>query len=92
LPPVLRFNADAVEAKFAVMRRVLDLPADADLAALFGDAARRLGIPADLSALGVPRSVIPYVVERALADHSHPTNPKPATAADYTRILESVMP
>ena len=48
----------------------------------------RLGMPRSLSAMGVPRDVIPAIAEAAVQDHSSATNPRPATAVDYARILE----
>jgi len=50
----------------------------------------RLGITPRLSELGVPRDVIEWVCERAIADHSHPTNPRPLSKEDYAAILEAV--
>jgi len=52
---------------------------------------RRLGLPAGLSEIGVSESVFPKIIEGALADHTHKTNPREATAEDYRELLASSM-
>lgn len=88
MPPVLRWNADAAPAK---IQRLQEAAGVSDLAAALERLNRALGLPATLSELGVTRDMFDWICERALADHSHQTNPKPLTAADYAAILDSVM-
>ncbi len=91
MPPVLRWNAEAAQEKVARLERAIDLPQSTSLADALDDLNRRVGMPAKLSGLGVTRDVFDWTCERALADHSHQTNPRNLTAADYRAILESVM-
>jgi alcohol dehydrogenase class IV len=91
LPPVLRFNAGHVGDKMKRLNAAMDLPGDADLAAEIEALNHRLKIPKGLRTLGVPPDKLQWVIERALEDHSHATNPRPATREDYGRLLAEVM-
>jgi 4-hydroxybutyrate dehydrogenase len=91
LPPVIRFNAGHVGDKLKRLNAALDLPAGADLAAEIEALNHRLNIPKGLRTLGVPADKLPWVIERALEDHSHATNPREATRDDYGRLLAEVM-
>ncbi|OCS49209.1 iron-containing alcohol dehydrogenase [Ralstonia pickettii] len=95
LPAVLRFNerAETVvrDNRYARMRRVMNLPAGADLAQAVHDLTARLGLPTGLRQMGVPEDALEHVVEGALLDHCHKTNPRIATADDYRRMLAESM-
>jgi alcohol dehydrogenase class IV len=91
LPAVLRFNADHAAAKLAQLRAAVGLAATADLAAWTADLAARLGLPRGLRALGVKAEMLPGIAEAAARDHLSETNPRPARAADYARLLAESM-
>lgn len=93
LPAVIRFNAEADSVRrerrierlaeaMGLQQRDADAVADA-IAALNA----RLGLPAGLAALGVGPERDARIVELALADHCHKTNPRLASAADYQALL-----
>jgi alcohol dehydrogenase class IV len=91
MPGVVRFNAAHVGDKITRLKAALGLPDTADLADSLDGLNAELGIPAGLASLGVTEAVFPWVIERALADHSTPTNPRPPTAEDYRTLLAEAM-
>ena len=91
LPATLRFNQSHAEAKYAVIRSTLGLPADADLADYFAGLSGRLGLPKTLGEMGVPSSIVPAIARAAIEDHSHATNARPARIEDYEHMLSEAI-
>jgi 4-hydroxybutyrate dehydrogenase len=99
LPAVVKFNASA---ESMVKDRRLQRMAHAmgigscdskgtEVAEAIRDLNARLGLPAGLSAMGVTRDMFERIIIGALADHTHKTNPRIATAEDYREMLEASM-
>ncbi len=99
LPAVVRFNAPAPsiqhEQRLQRMAHAMGLPGcDADgqaLAAALRDKSRALGLPRGLAELGVTAAVFERVIDGAMADHCHKTNPRLATRDEYRAMLEASM-
>jgi alcohol dehydrogenase class IV len=90
MPAVVRFNSQHVGDKIDRLKAAMGLALDSDLARELDALNRRVGIPTGLAELGVGPERLPYVIERAMLDHSTPTNPRPTTAGDYEQLLVSV--
>ncbi len=91
LPTVLRFNTDHVGDKYARIREAACLAADVDLADHIEALNARLGLPPNLAAMGVGDEQIPLLAERSARDVCTFTNPRPATADDYQRLLTAAL-
>ena len=100
LPAVVRFNASAPtivkERRLERMAHAMGLPTGSESAAdrvagAIRDMNHRLGLPSGLAALGVSEAMFARVIDGAMADHTHKTNPRLATRDDYARMLEESM-
>ena len=99
LPAVVRFNATAEsmlrDRRLARMAHAMGLPrCDAqgtDVAEALREMNARLGLPSGLRAMGVSEDLFERVIDGAMADHCHKTNPRIATRDDYRAMLEASM-
>ena len=102
LPAVVRFNAAAPsvqqERRMERMAYAMGLgaitgaaPAAQAVAQAITAMNARLGLPSGLAAMGVERAWFDKIIEGAMADHCHKTNPRLASASDYREMLEAAM-
>lgn len=95
LPAVIQFNRKAVtmvnEHKTARIAQAMGLADESQIEDAIRDMTRALGLPTGLRELEVTEDMFPKIIKGALADHSHRTNPREASAEDYQWILEASM-
>ncbi|QRF61064.1 iron-containing alcohol dehydrogenase [Variovorax paradoxus] len=95
LPAVIRFNAQAEsmrkDERLARMAQAMGLGSGDEVAPAVAAMSARLGLPTGLAALDVAPDLFPRVIEGALKDHCHKTNPREASVADYQALLAESM-
>jgi 4-hydroxybutyrate dehydrogenase len=95
LPAVIRFNAQAPsvqrERRLERMAHAMGLKSAADIPEAIKDMSARLGLPSGLAEMGVQRESFDKIIQGALADHCHKTNPREATPRDYEEMLAASM-
>ncbi|MGO4391620.1 iron-containing alcohol dehydrogenase [Variovorax sp. M-6] len=95
LPAVIHFNAGAEsvrkEQRLQRMAQAMHLDSAGDLGDAIRDMSARLGLPKGLAEVGVTKAIFEAVIDGAMADHCHKTNPRLATRDDYRQMLEASM-
>ena len=97
LPAVVRFNAaaDSIqhERRLQRMAQAMGLSACDTQGHAVAEAIRAmnrsLGLPTGLAAMSVTPDLFERVIDGAMADHCHKTNPRIATREDYRAMLET---
>jgi alcohol dehydrogenase class IV len=99
LPAVVRFNAAApsiqADQRLQRMAQAMGLAGSDGEGHAVADAITamnaRLGLPSGLRAMGVSEDLFERVIDGAMADHCHKTNPRLATRDDYRTMLAAAM-
>ena len=89
---VLAWNVRAAPEKFAELAHVVGASGGAEgFIAWLKQLKQTIGIAPGLADAGVRRESIPRLVEVAVADICHQTNPQPVTAQDFERLFAEAM-
>ena len=95
LPAVIHFNAGAEsvqkDRRLQRMAQAMHLDSAGDLGDAIRDMSARLGLPKGLAEVGVTSALFEKIIDGAMADHCHKTNPRLATRDDYKAMLEASM-
>jgi 4-hydroxybutyrate dehydrogenase len=93
LPAVIEFNMTAAsvasERCLPRMAEVMRISDPAKVPDAIREMNLKIGLPAGLAELGVTRGSFQQIIDRALLDHCHKTNPRLASAEDYRKMLEA---
>ena len=95
LPAVITFNQSEASMqkgkKLERLAQAMGLSQGAEVAPAIKAMNQRLGLPSGLAAMGVTEDMFGKIIEGAMADHCHKTNPRIATAEDYASLLRQSM-
>jgi alcohol dehydrogenase class IV len=99
LPEVVKFNAaaDSIQREQRLQRMAHAIgigSCDAkgtELAEALRELNARLGLPSGLKAMGVEPALFDRIIDGAMRDHCHKTNPRVATEQEYREIIAASM-
>ncbi len=87
IEPVMNFNMEAVPHKFAELAHVVGVSSADGFVPWLAHLKHTIGIAAGLSSVGVKREQFERLIEIAVNDICHQTNPRVCSAADFERFF-----
>ena len=90
LPPVLRYNAPGQEQRYDRLAQAMGLDAGADIATAIEDYNKQIGMPKNLSEMGLSEARLGELVPYAVSDLATRTNPRPIGAEDFEVLYKSM--
>jgi len=91
LPTILDFNRDHVGDKYSRLNAAMGTGGGTDPADYIRNLNAELGLPANLSEMGVQSESIPALAVHAAKDVCTFTNPRPCSAAEYEELFEKAL-
>ena len=91
LPTILDFNRGHVGNKYARLNNAIGIAIGDDPAAFIRDLNTQLGLPANLSEMGISRDMIASLASHAAKDVCTFTNPRSCSAAEYEVLFETAL-
>ena len=91
LPACLRYNDDVLGEKRSRMKQFMGVPEGQSLDKMIEELNAKLGLPANLSEMGITEDMIPGMIEHALVDPTTSTNAKPVDAEGYKSLYKDAM-
>lgn len=91
LPTILDFNRDYVGDKYLRLNAALGQKNDANPAEFIRSLNADLGLPKNLTEMGVAGDSIPALAEHAAKDVCNFTNPRPCSSAEYRQLFEKAL-
>ena len=91
LPACLRYNDDVLGEKRSRMKQFMGVPEGQSLDKMIEQLNAKLGLPANLSEMGITEDMVPGMIEHALVDPTTTTNAKPVDAEGYKSLYKDAM-
>ena len=91
LPTILDFNRGHVSDKYARLNIAMGLDSDDDPATFIRDLNEQLGLPANLSEMGVAIDMVGHLASHAAKDVCTFTNPRPCSVEEYEVLFETAL-
>jgi len=91
LPTVLRFNQDHVGNKYSRIARAMGMNESINLATEIEKLNEKIGMPSNLSEMGVTEDMIPDLIAHAMTDPSNITTPRVPSLQEWEKLfLEAI--